>query len=156
MDKYTKQRLFLIKTYGPLYQQHYYVDDKFCFYCGDHFDVKDHCPPLVWAEALCRPNDNKRKHAFWTVNSCKHCNAMLGGRYLPTIFDRSNFIVTRLEQKYETRATLWAPEELKEMSEMFQSMIIARQTQAKELLSRIRHAQWRVLQTDTFPLTDFD
>ncbi len=152
-----KHRRRMQSLYGHLYRIHYYDGDSKCFYCGDFKYTYDHCPPLYYIEAFVAPSEaGKRKYAFWKVGSCKHCNQLLGHRYLPTVFERSCFIARRLEEKYEQRSTLWSPDEAKEMGIHFQRMIAARQEQAKELLSRIRHAQWRSIQTDSFPISDFE
>ncbi len=148
-----KARAQLTKEFGHLYTRLYFDKDTRCFYCGDYSSCNDHCPPLKWAEVLSSKLPKDRP-AFWLVKSCHNCNAILGSKYLPTVFERAKFITMRLEQKYETRSTLWSEADTAAMSYMFQKIIRAHQANNSLLLERVRHAQWRCTQYDSFPISD--
>ena len=78
-----------------------------------------------------------------TLPACLDCNRTLGERALFTPLLRVQYVVKKLEQKYERKSTLWPEDEIAEMSPEFQRTIRARVGQLRVLLDRLRAAQWR-------------
>ena len=88
--------------------------------------------------------------------SCSDCNQTLGDKPLLTAYEAATFLVEKLEREYERRFNMWQDDELREMSQMFQKMILARRAQLCELSSRVRHLQALLITPDAFPVYDED
>lgn len=152
MNKTERQRL--LSVYGPSYGLHYHdsVQRGTCFYCGDFADTRDHSPPLAWVDS--------RKLTAWAedgiplvlVPSCCDCNSLLGSKPLFTVYERACAVSDTLEKRYEKAAALWTDDEIAEMGESFQRTLKARKADLTFLIDRLRHAQWRTLQHDSFPI----
>lgn len=148
-----RERDRLLTTYGRLYHWHIPPGEgrHKCFYCGDFAGTADHCPPLSWLESQTTEAWARMGVPFVLISSCSDCNKRLGDRPMFTALERTEYLKAALEQRYEKESTLWSEDELAEMSSEFQRTIKARQAKTKELLVRARHAQWRVLQEESFP-----
>jgi hypothetical protein len=149
--KAERKRLF--KTYGQLYRWHSAdgVNRHECFYCGDSAETLDHAPPLSWVETQDKKAWAKHGVRFVLLPACRHCNSLLGNRPLFRALERAQFIEQALLKRYDKEASLWAPDEIAEMSPEFQRVIAARRKKTNYLLVRVRHAQWRLLQYESFP-----
>lgn len=150
-----KERERLAKTYNSLYSTHFSGDGKrnCCFYCGDMAESVDHVPPLTWVESKTIKEWKKSRIPFVRIQCCMECNKLLGNKPLFTVQERVEYLEKKLLDQYEKRSTLWSKEEISEMSLMFQRQIIAKQNQAKHLLTRARGLQERLMRFDTFPTT---
>lgn len=144
-----KERLLLQKVFGKRYVHHY---SKFpgCFYCGDFAQTIDHCPAISFCSVKDAKWFKENKIKFYTVQCCVSCNSRLSNRRLFTLQERAEYIVRRLEIEAE-KFILWSDKEMQEMSPMFRQMIMAKKTQHKALLARIRFCQQLIFRQEDFP-----
>jgi hypothetical protein len=140
----------ILKLYGSFYDYHY-SEIGACFYCGDIGGEIDHCPPISWVESRTLTGWREAKIPLVKVSCCGSCNRTLGDKPFFTVYERLRFLVRVLEAEYERRASLWAEEEIKEMSPMFQRMIYAKKAQLIGLHARVRSLQQRLLNTESHP-----
>lgn len=140
----------ILKTYGSFYEYHY-SELGACFYCGDLGGEIDHCPPVSWIESRTIVEWRESRIPLVKVSSCSSCNRTLGARPFFTVYERLRFLARVLESEYERRASLWAEEEIREMSPMFQKMIYARKAQLVNLHARVRSVQQRLCNTESHP-----
>lgn len=146
MAKTTSKKAYrkqLERCYGHLYSK-YESEKGLCFYCGDFSTELDHCPPLNWVDLKTIENWAKDDVSFFLVSSCSDCNRLLGDKPFFRLFERVEYIIKSLEDKYEKSSTLWSDDEIAGMSEDFQKTIRAKQKVALFNLHRVRHAQWRL------------
>lgn len=146
VSKLERERIRLRKVYGSLYSPYYadpYPGGFGCFYCAEPAGTRDHCPPLTWYETRTMENWKRDGVEMVTLPACLDCNRTLGERALFTPLLRVQYVVKKLEQKYERKSTLWPEDEIAEMSPEFQRTIRARVGQLRVLLDRLRAAQWR-------------
>lgn len=148
-----KERQRLHQTYDHLYDVHYGGADEMhkCFYCSDHADTFDHCPPLSRVESKTTDDWRNSGTYFVKVKACFSCNVMLGNKPFFTLRERAYFLEDALLTKFEKQSKLWTEDEIAEMSPDFQRTIRAKQRDTKQLLARARMVQWRLLQYETFP-----
>lgn len=140
------ERKRLQATYGSLCSKVFFEPmpgGNGCFYCGDHAETIDHCPPLTWVESK-RMEDWRRSGVeFVLLPSCGDCNKRLGPKGLFTPMERVSFLRAKLDTLYEHKVTLWSDDEIAEMSPQFQKAIHARRDSLRHLLDRVRGLQWR-------------
>ena len=150
------ERAQLLRTYGHFYTYHAPLGQKpgTCFYCGDPAGTVDHCPPLSFADALVRPDEDTRRIPFHLVPACGQCNGWLGSRAVFHLIERVEFIRDRLRTDYERRMALWSDEEIAEMSDRFARAIRARREGLDRLRDRFRFAERRALQPGAYPADD--
>lgn len=145
-----QNRTYLIQTYGHLYKK-FFPEDPGCFYCGDDFQVYDHCPPLAWIESRKASEWRKQQIPMILVPSCSSCNSHLNDKPHMTVLDRLLFLESLLSKKIEEALALWSEEEIAEMSPMFQKQIRAKQQNIKFLAARLHGVQERLLDRESHP-----
>jgi hypothetical protein len=144
-----KHRLLLQSIYGERYTKHY-SSRPGCFYCGSDFETLDHCPPLSLCETKNFEWFKKKKIKFYVVNCCIECNKKLSDKPLLTLKERSEYILSCLEDKAE-KITFWTEEEIMEMSKAFERSIRARKQLANLVFDRIRFCQELQYREEDFP-----
>jgi hypothetical protein len=75
----------------------------------------------------------------------------LADRPLFTLQERAHFIKVRLENKAE-KLVIWSKDEIKQMSERFQKIILAKQYKQNIVLERLRFSQELQFRADDFPI----
>jgi hypothetical protein len=111
----------------------------------------DHCPPLAWLDVKELKWFKQKKIGFYLVNACHDCNSALADRPLFTLQERAHFIKVRLENKAE-KLVIWSKDEIKQMSERFQKIILAKQYKQNIVLERLRFSQELQFRADDFPI----
>jgi hypothetical protein len=148
-----KHRALLIKNYDHLYERHYSTR-KGCFYCGEPAGTIDHSPPISFCEIKNKKWFEDKKIKFYKVLCCADCNRKLGDKAFFTLYERANFILSKLENK-TNKLVNWSPDEIAEMSAMFTKIIKAKTEQNKILYERIRFCQELIFKPDEFPIGDY-
>lgn len=121
---------------GDLCRQRWnYIEDGFCFYCGQASRIsRDHIHPV------CARTENKRKFAGQeTVYSCSECNSTLGGKVFGDIIHRVQWLMECYYEKYKLNkgAVGWDDEELEELGPSLRQKI-------KHMLKERQGAERRV------------
>lgn len=141
-----------MQVYSHLYVRHHYEGDhERCFYCGDARDGVDHVPPLDTVEYVTPEVLRKLKIPLVLIPSCLDCNMQLGAKALGIVEERLDYLLRKLQEKYNKEAVDWTEEEIKEMSPMFQRMIRGRARRVNEIAARINGILYRLSHPDTFP-----
>jgi hypothetical protein len=98
----------------------------------------------------------QNKIPFVLVPSCIDCNTMLNNKHIFTLQERTEFIENKLLRKYEKEYTLWNEDEINQMGYSFQIMIRAKKEYLSIILERVRFAQERAINYDSFPIWTTD
>ena len=144
-----KRRALWEKMYGARYQKHY-SSRTGCFYCGDHANTIDHCPPLSLCDLQEKKWFDKKKIGFYKVQCCRWCNQKLSNRFLLTLEERAAYILNSLERLAD-KFVIWGEDEMKEMSEEFQMMLRAKKLEQNITINRIQFCQQLLMRREDFP-----
>lgn len=148
-----QERNRLIRTYGHLYSRHMHhsVARHECFYCGEPANALDHCPPLASIEGRSKNYWKKNKIKFLLVPSCTNCNSKLGNREFFSLYERCQYLESKLLSDYEKIHNNWTDEEIEELGYTLKVSVKAYVARSQILLERIRHIQDRMLNHESFP-----
>ena len=93
---------------------------SYCTYCGSPYgETRDHILPVSFTSF-------KRHYSVGEiVPACFECNNTLSNKILPTVQERSLYLLAKYETKYRKLINfpVWEDWELEEMSESFQKTI---------------------------------
>lgn len=100
-----------IKHIDFTYFDHESLESNECFYCEEWADTADHCPPISLVK-FCHYYERIK------VRCCRSCNGMLGGRYLPSLFVRVEFLIQRYKKKFSRilKMPIWYDCELEDVN----------------------------------------
>lgn len=123
------------------YQRHSSMADTACFYCGAHGESKDHVPAVCHAY-------NYPEYERIIVRCCIFCNGLLGARFLPTLFDRCNFLLFKFHFKFRKVLSMphWEEEEIEDLNGRLKRSVILGMKRKKDAIKRIKKLQ-ELLQT---------
>jgi hypothetical protein len=125
------------------YKRLYIDGDKYqCVYCGELADTMEHCPPV----SLVGPDIEERyKDRLILVPACHECNSALGDRYLLTLENRADFLVSFYKKKYKKfdRVVAWDLEELEELDGGLQQYVRGCQNEYLRLRERLQNLRSR-------------
>lgn len=128
----------------PKYTRKYVIGDRYeCVYCGELADTVEHCPPV----SIVGPEIEERyKDLLLLVPACNECNAALGNRYLLTLEDRAEWLVSYYKRKYKkfNRAVAWDDDELEELTGGLKDYVGGCQTEYERIRTRLEALRHRI------------
>ncbi len=72
-------------------------DRSSCYYCGEPSECEDHAIPHALVRRL---GAARSGYGTDTLPACHECNTLLGAQVFDTLEDRTEYICTRLKQRY--------------------------------------------------------
>ena len=149
MSVLSQNRKRLIRTYGSLYKRAD-VDLSVCVYCGDDRYCLDHVPPISWIETFDIKKYKKRGGELLLYPACRQCNAWLGGKQLFDLKGRLQFLYERYMKEVDRINGLWSDDEIKEMSYVFQTMILSKREATKDLIRKFRKIEDKIMSIEGY------
>lgn len=150
-SKVTKDRKRLITLFGRLYKRHMTDSPPCCFYCGDKFQVLDHCPPLHSLDYVGVAGMRRRKIPLALIPSCGRCNLLLGRRELLTAASRLEYLEKRYTSELERIKGLWTDSEVNELGDYLKRVVKGAYVNQQDLIRKIGNIQRRIIRTWTHP-----
>lgn len=101
------------------YKKHESMKDYECFYCGSHAESQDHVPAA--SHAHYHP-----QYERILVRSCLLCNALLGARFLPTLYLRCSYLLSKYRWRLRKVISMpnWSEEEIEELKGRLKRQVI--------------------------------
>lgn len=153
-SKPARDRKRLLAQYGRLYKRHMVDSPPCCFYCGDKFEVLDHCPPLNALDYGGGEGMRRRKIPLALIPACNQCNHALGHRELLTVAERLDYLEKRYTAEAERIKGLWSEDELSELGDGLRNWIKQAHRNQIDLIRRVDNIQRRIIRNWTHPVFD--
>lgn len=150
-SKTVKDRKRLMTLYGRLYKRHMTDNPPCCFYCGDRFQVLDHCPPLHSLDYIGVAGARKRKIPLALIPACTRCNLVLGKRELMTAASRLEYLEKRFTSELERVRGLWTEDEVNQLGDYLKRVVKGAYANQQDLIRKIGNIQRRIIRTWTHP-----
>lgn len=154
--KGAKDRKRLVAQYGRLYRRHMVDNPPCCFYCGDTFQVLDHCPPLDALDFGGVEGMRRRKIPLALIPSCSRCNSFLGRRELLTAAERLEYLEKRYSAEVERIKGRWTDEEINELGPYLARVIESAHGKQLDAMRKVDNIQRRIIRTWTHPEFNVD
>ncbi len=105
--------------------------DKFCIYCGDYSECRDHFVPSSYMRV------ERSFGARDTVSCCSRCNSFKSSYYFANIQDCAVYLQRKYETRYKKVLELpeWSDEEIKELRGSLKRRVI-RNRYLQQLIKR--------------------
>lgn len=106
---------------------------KYCVYCGDWYECRDHVIPVSWTHTF------RNYKPGSTVPCCNLCN-QLAGDYVPLSFeDKASFLIARYQRKFAKilRLPHWTDEEIEELDYGLRALVLLNQGRKAILKAKI-------------------
>jgi hypothetical protein len=133
-----------IRFDAPKYTRKYVIGDRYeCVYCGEMADTLEHCPPLILVSNEISEEDREN---LLLVPACRECNTSLGDRYLLTLQDRAEWLVSFYKRKYKkfNRTVAWEEDEIDELDGGLKKFVAGCQTEYDRIRSRLNALRHRM------------
>lgn len=110
-------------------------ENKFCVYCGDWYECRDHVTPVLWRRVY---RDYKQGE---TVYCCHMCNNLANDYVAFSIADKALYLVYRYQHKYDDVLALpkWSSSEINELSGTLKQYVKGKQLLRELLLRKLEN-----------------
>lgn len=147
MNKYMKQRKYLIAKYNAMYTSKVGFEKQDCIYCGSDAQCTDHVPPLYHLENINVHEYKDNGGELVIYPACMECNALLGRSTATDFYERLDILSHKYQRKVDGMEA-WTKHELNQMGRTLRNFIESHQSKIKLWIMKLEYIEDRKLQIE--------